>query len=125
MGFHKMQKKLEALLAKYKGKSYKLLEILYTIQKKDGFLSVESMKKIANFLNISYAHVYCVATFYPQIELTLKGKYHIEVCNGTACHVRGAQEVLNALEKKLGCKPGMCTKDKKYHLLLLCQTLPK
>ena len=67
-------------------------------------------------LDIPLSEVYGVASFYAQFSMNPKGKYQISVCLGTACYVKGAAAVLNAVEQKLGIVPGAITPDGKFSL---------
>jgi NADH-quinone oxidoreductase subunit E len=74
------------------------------------------MKRIARFLNIGESAVYGVVTFYAQFYLTPQGRHKIKVCQGTACHVRGSDKIIAALEEKLGIRTGETTPDRKFSL---------
>ena len=71
---------------------------------------------IAEGMNVPLEKVYGVATFYAQFSLSPKGKYNISVCLGTACYVKGAQQLIDKLEECLGIAEGECTEDGKYSL---------
>ena len=107
---------LKAILSPYKGKEEELIPILQAVQNKLGYLSNESLLKVAEFTGVPESKVYGVATFYAQFKFVPMGKNHISVCMGTACHVRGASNILEDLKHKLGIKEGECTKDRKYSL---------
>lgn len=79
-----------------------LIPILQKIQAEYRYLPREALNCVAEELGLSPAMVYGVATFYAQFSLEPKGKWVIRVCDGTACHVRGAQRNLDALRKRLG-----------------------
>ena len=72
------------------------------------------MKATADFLNIPESSVYGLITFYSQFYLTKPGKHKIRVCEGTACHVRGSQTVVDALGDRLKVKPGETTEDHQF-----------
>ena len=71
---------------------------------------------IAEGLDIPLSEVYGVASFYAQFSMNPKGRYQISVCLGTACYVKGAADILAAVEKKLGIRPGSITPDGKFSL---------
>lgn len=71
---------------------------------------------MAEGLGIPLSEVYGVASFYAQFTMNPKGKYQISVCLGTACYVKGAAAILNAVEQKLGIVPGSITPDGKFSL---------
>ena len=88
-----------------------LMHILQEAQGIYGFLPISVQKTIAEGLGISLSEVYGVATFYSQFSLKPKGKHRVSVCLGTACYVKGADKVLEAIEQELGIKCGECTED--------------
>lgn len=88
-----------------------LIPILQEIQDCEGFLSPEALRKTAIFLKVPASRIYGVATFYNQFRFEPKGKYHVQVCRGTACHVLGSATVLQELEKHLKVKAGQTTRD--------------
>mgnify|MGYP003571399910 CR=1 FL=1 len=81
-----------------------------------GYLPIEVQKIIAEELNVSLEKLYGVTTFYAQFALNPKGKYHVSVCMGTACYVKGAQAVLDKFSELLGIPVGGCTADRKWSL---------
>ncbi len=88
-----------------------LMHILQEAQGIYGFLPIGVQKTIAEGLGISLSEVYGVVTFYSQFSLKPKGKHRISMCLGTACYVKGADKVLEAIEKEIGIKCGECTED--------------
>lgn len=93
-----------------------LIPILQNIQEKLGFLSEQAVIEVSKHLNIPASKIFGVATFYNQFRFTQPGKYHIQVCRGTACHVLGSATVLEEVEKQLKIKSGQTTKDKLFSL---------
>ena len=75
------------------------------------YLPIEVQQMIADGMGISLSEVYGVATFYSQFSLVPKGEHIISVCLGTACYVKGADKILEAIEEELGIKSGECTDD--------------
>ena len=88
-----------------------LIPILQKVQEKDGFLSRSAVEEVGQHLNIPVSKIFGVATFYNQFKFVAPGKYHIQVCRGTACHVLGSATVLEELEKTLEVKSGQTTRD--------------
>jgi NADH-quinone oxidoreductase subunit E len=86
------------------------------MQEELGFLSEDGMRQIARYTRVPESGVYAVATFYAQFRFTPIGKMHVMVCRGTACHVRGATRILEAIENQLGIKEGETTEDLEYSL---------
>ena len=93
-----------------------LIPVLQDIQDAEGFLSEESIIEVGKHLNLPTSKIYGVATFYNQFRFQATGKYHIQVCRGTACHVLGSASVLEELEKTLKIKAGDTTKDAMFSL---------
>jgi NADH-quinone oxidoreductase E subunit len=93
-----------------------LIPILQAVQEAQGYLSEIAVVRISRHLGIPASKVYGVATFYNQFRFQPKGKYHILVCRGTACHVKGSGKVLDAVVKHLKIEPGKTTRDKMFSL---------
>lgn len=108
--------KLKACIAAHRETPGALMLVLHEAQHIYGYLPAEVQKEIADGLNIPLSEVYGVATFYSQFTLTPKGKHQISVCLGTACYVKGADKVLEAIEHELHIKCGGCTPDKKFSI---------
>ena len=105
------------ILAPYKAEPKgALIPVLQKAQALYGYLPKSVLEVIAKELNLPVAEVYGVVTFYAQFHLTPRGKNIIRACQGTACHVRGASGVLDAIKSHLGVKPGETTKDLKFTL---------
>lgn len=111
-----MQKDLKEITSHYKGKKSDIIPILQDIQSKYGYLPEEMMQGVSNFARVSKSEVFGVATFYSQFRFTPKGKNHIQVCKGTACHVSGADKILEGIERQIGIKEGEVTSDMEYSL---------
>ncbi len=107
---------MDDILSQYSGGSDELIPILQEAQEKFGYLPEEVMQGIAKFLRLSASAVYGVATFYAQFKFTPTGKRTVKVCRGTACHVRGTDQILGEVEKRLCIKPGETTDDLEYSL---------
>lgn len=93
-----------------------LIPILQAVQEEQGYLSEAAVVRIGRHLGIPASKVYGVATFYNQFRFQPKGRYHILVCRGTACHVKGSAKVLEAVTKHLRIEPGRTTRDKMFSL---------
>ena len=111
LGTPEQQAKLHEVIAESKSTPGCLMHILQEAQAIYGYLPMSVQKVIAEELGISLSEVYGVVTFYSQFSLTPKGKNRISVCLGTACYVKGADKVLEEVEKELGIKCGECTED--------------
>lgn len=93
-----------------------LIPLLQEVQEAEGYLSRVRVEEIGKLLKLSTGKIYGVATFYNQFRFQPKGRYHIQVCRGTACHVKGSAAVLAALEQELKIKAGET--DRKGHFSL-------
>jgi NADH-quinone oxidoreductase E subunit len=93
-----------------------LIPILQEVQESQGYLSREAVTRISKHLNLPATKIYGVATFYNQFRFQPKGKYHITVCRGTACHVKGSSRVLEMAQKLLKLKPGQTSRDRLFSL---------
>jgi NADH:ubiquinone oxidoreductase subunit E/NAD-dependent dihydropyrimidine dehydrogenase PreA subunit len=93
-----------------------LVTVLQDINIEFGYIPPPSLKYVSRKLNVPLADVYHVATFYTAFSLTPRGEHTIKICMGTACHVRGASRVLNALQERLGIEAGDTTDDMKFTL---------
>ena len=111
-----MEERLGAILSRYEGRGHELIPILQQVQREFGYLHEEAMLGIARFVRVPESRVYAIATFYAQFRFTPIGRKHVMVCRGTACHVRGAPRILQAVEKQLGIKEGETTDDLEYSL---------
>jgi len=111
-----MDKSLEEILCSYKGEKSDLIPILQDIQSNLGYLSEDAMKEVSQFIGISESEIYGVASFYSQFRFTPRGRKHVMVCKGTACHVSGANQIIEGIERHLGIKEGEVTLDLEYSL---------
>ena len=109
-------KKIDAIVAKYCEKPGALIPVLEEVQEITGYLPGSVQRRVAAGLKIPLSQVYGVVTFYSYFTMAPRGKYQIRVCLGTACHVRGGQAIMDALEKKLGICSGDCDRERKFSL---------
>ena len=105
--FQKVCKIIEA----HQSDPSKLIPILHAVQREYRYLPEEILTYIAMSLRIPPAKVYGVASFYAHFALEPKGKYVIHLCDGTACHVKGSMNILEAMQKKLSLSAGKVTTD--------------
>lgn len=89
----------------------KLIPILQEVQEADGYLEREAVVLIGRHLKVPTSHIYGVATFYNQFRFEPIGRFHIQICRGTACHVKGSAKLLETLRRELGVEPGKTTRD--------------
>jgi len=93
-----------------------LIPVLQQSQAHYGYLPEPVLERVARRLGLPVSTVYGVVTFYSQFHLTPRGRHTIRSCQGTACHVRGAKKVLEALQRGVGIKPGETTRDLRFTL---------
>jgi NADP-reducing hydrogenase subunit HndA len=100
-------------------KEGELINVLHGVQEKLGYLPAEVQELIAQELNMSVAKVYGVVTFYSFFTMIPKGLYPVSICMGTACYVRGAEQVLSEFKRQLKVEVGQTTPDGKFSLSCL------
>jgi len=111
-----IQEKVAAIIDKYDSDPEALIMILQDIQDSFRYLPEEALRYISERMDIPLTQLYAVATFYKAFSLTPQGEHTIHVCCGTACHVKGADRIVDRLERELHIKEGGTTLDKKYTL---------
>ncbi len=112
----KTDPRIKLITAKIKKENYKpdaLIEILHTAQNAYGYLPMNVLKFITKALHLPPSRVYSTVTFYHFFSLKSKGEHTCLVCTGTACYVKGAQLILNEIEKQFSLKPGQVSADNK------------
>ncbi len=107
---------INGILDKWKRDPDYLIEILQDVQETRRYLPKDAMRFVADELEVPLARVYQIATFYKAFSLEPRGRHEIQVCTGTACHVRGAARVVEALERELSVNAGKTTADGEYTL---------
>jgi len=109
-------KELEKYISSFEDKKGSLIIILHKAQEIFGYIPEEVQEFVAEKINMPIAKVYGVVSFYNFFSMKPKGKYQISVCTGTACYVRGADKVLEAIKKELNIEVGEVTKDGVFSL---------
>jgi len=94
-----------------------LIEALHTVQEAFGYLDVQALRYVAMSLRVPLSRAFGVATFYHFFTLKPAGEHTCVICMGTACYIKGAPQLLDAVRKDLGIAPGETTPDKKVSLL--------
>jgi NADH-quinone oxidoreductase subunit E len=122
-------KEFEEIATHYPDRRATLLPALWIAQREFGWISEETMEYVAGLVGVPYARVYEVVTFYTMYQRKKPGKYHLQVCQTLSCHLRGADEIKQYIEQKLGLEPGACTPDgmfsyQKVECLGSCHTAP-
>jgi NADH-quinone oxidoreductase subunit E len=110
--------KREEILRIYERKLENLLSILHDIQDKnpEHYLTEEDLKKVADYLNVTFSFVYSVASFYTMYSFEPRGKYVVRVCKSPPCHLMGSSSIAQELKKVLGINFGETTKDRLFTL---------
>jgi NADH-quinone oxidoreductase subunit E len=109
-----MEEKVREIVQGYGGDRSYLVPIMQDVQKELGYLSREALTAISANLGVPVSRVYEVATFYKAFSLKPKGRHHISLCMGTACHVRGAELIAGNVTDLLKIKDGETTDDLEY-----------
>ncbi|MBR0418537.1 MAG: NAD(P)H-dependent oxidoreductase subunit E [Erysipelotrichaceae bacterium] len=104
-------KQITEICDRYKDEETPLMMILSDIQKEYGYIPLEVQELVSEKTGISVAEIYGVVTFYSFFSLKPKGKYVVGCCLGTACYVKGAQQVIDKFSELLGIKPGETSED--------------
>ena len=102
---------IKSICARYKDEPSPLMLVLSDVQKEYGYIPLEVQEVISQELNVPVSDIYGVVTFYSFFSLTPKGRHVIGVCIGTACYVKGGQNVLDKFGELLKIKPGQTTED--------------
>jgi NADH-quinone oxidoreductase E subunit len=113
----KFYSEMDKLVPRYPSRVALLLPALHQAQEETGWLPPEVLEEIGAYIGIHAAQVREVASFYTMYNLNPVGKYHIKVCTNVACCLRGADELVEHVEKKLNIKCGETTRDKKFTLM--------
>ncbi len=108
---------LDGVLQRYPNASRDaLIPILQEVQQEQGYLSRDAVVQIGRHLRLPASKIYGVATFYNQFRFQPQGRNHVQVCRGTACHVKGSAAILDAVKRELKVEPGQTTRDGEFSL---------
>ncbi|MBN1862795.1 MAG: NADH-quinone oxidoreductase subunit NuoE [Dehalococcoidales bacterium] len=107
---------VDSILKRYQRDPGMLVAILQDVQAEQNYLPREALERVGEGLGVPLSQVYSVATFFKALSLKPRGRHLINVCLGTACHVRGAVKVLEAIERELAIKSGETTEDLAFTL---------
>jgi len=123
------EQQVDRIVAKYPQPSGALLPVLWEVQKSKGWIDDEAERWVAERLGLTPAHVHGTVTFYTMYKQKPTGKYHIQVCTTLSCMLRGSDELVEHLERKLNIKCGEVTPDGKFSLVRVeclgsCGTAP-
>lgn len=109
-------RKVEEIKRRYPQQMAAVLPVLWLAQEQFGWISEEVMHYVAELLDVPFSHILGVVTFYTMYNKKPVGKYHIQVCANVSCMLRGSDNLVEHLEKKLGIKIGETTTDKMFTL---------
>ncbi len=115
-GTKEQEQQLLSVIEKYKGVAGSMMPILQEAQGIYGYLPIEVQKIIADNTGVSLEEIYGIVSFYSQFALNPKGEVAIAVCLGTACYVKGAQDLIDRITLRLGIRDGDTTPDGKWSL---------
>jgi NADH-quinone oxidoreductase subunit E len=107
---------IDTIIERYEARESAILAILQDIQAKEKYLPKEVLEQVGQRLHIPINKIYRIATFYRAFSLTPRGRHEVIVCLGTACHVRGAQRIVDQIGIELGIRRGETTKDRNFTL---------
>ncbi len=116
MAVKKQKELVKQVLQKHQHDKSLLVDVLQDIQAEIGYLPKEVLEETSRGLGVPVSRVYSVATFFKAFSLKPRGRHLINVCMGTACHVRGSDKVLDEIEKELKIRAGETTPDLKFTL---------
>ena len=113
----KRWKIVDATMRRHGSAGHALIESLHTVQECFGYLDEQALRYVASGLQVPLSKVYGVATFYHFFQMKPAGQHTCVVCMGTACYIKGAPQLLGAMEEKYSVKPGETTEDGKLSVL--------
>jgi len=108
--------RIDEIIDRYEGEEGALLQLLLDIQSELNWLPREAIEQISKRFQVPVSQVYRIASFYKAMSLAPRGKHTVNVCLGTACHVRGGQRIMDKAEDSLEIRAGETTKDMKFTL---------
>jgi NADH-quinone oxidoreductase subunit E len=109
--------KVEQILDEHQGKAGSLIRVLMEIQSEIHWLPREVLMRISEKLEVPFRLVFQIATFYKTFRLEPPGRHEVHVCNGTSCHIRGSQRILDKVQDVLGTRPGETDSQSRFTLV--------
>jgi len=121
--------RLKELLAACRSEKLGLIQVLQRVQEEFGYISKDMMEIISKRMHVPRSRVFGVATFYSQFRLMARGRHLVQVCDGTACHIKGSEEIMSLFEQEYGMRPGSASEDLSFtyevvHCLGSCSLAP-
>lgn len=111
-----LAEEMECIIRAYPGEKRYILAMMQDLQKQCNYLPREALEQIARHVEIPFAKVYAMATFYKAFSLVPRGQYHIKLCDGTACHIKSSAVLIDQIYNTLGIKTGETTEDGLFSL---------
>jgi NADH-quinone oxidoreductase subunit E len=108
--------KIDEIIDKYQEEASSLIQVLLEIQRENHWLSNQALEKVSTRLGVPLSQIRHIATFYKAFSLIPRGRHEVQICLGTACHVRGGPRILDRVEEFLGIQAGQTTADMKFTL---------
>ena len=108
--------RIDRIIDKHGSEASSLIQVLLEIQKENHWLPKEALDRVGERLQVPMSRIQHIATFYKAFSLVPKGRHEVHVCMGTACHVRGANRILDTLKERTGIMPGETDLDLKFSL---------
>jgi len=107
---------IDAIIKQYGKKESLILSILQDIQAKEKYLPKDTLEQVSQKMQMPLTKIFRIATFYNALSIKPRGRHKVDVCLGTACHVRGGNKIMDKLKRDLGIGVGETTKDKRFTL---------
>lgn len=107
-------KKVDEIISRYDKSEESLLAIMQDFQREFHYVPEEGMKRLSDCLYVPESRIYAMGTFYKALSLEPKGKYTVKVCMGTACHLKGSNQIMEVIDRELGLTTSHTTEDKKF-----------
>ena len=108
--------RIDQIIDRHQGDPSSLIQVLLEVQKENHWLPKESLMKISEKLQVPLSRTLHIASFYKAFSFVPNGRHEVHICMGTACHVRGADRVLETVQDQTGIKPGETDLDLKFSL---------
>ena len=106
--------RIDQIIDKHHAEASSLIQVLLEIQRENHWLPKEALARVGQRLDVPLRRIQHIATFYKAFSLSPKGRHRVHICMGTACHIRGAGQLVEELERQLGVGPDETTEDFKF-----------
>ncbi len=109
-------KRIDQIIDKHQGEASSLIQVLLEIQSENHWLPKEVLERVSKKLHVPLSRTHHIVSFYKAFSFVPKGRHEVHICMGTACHVRGAERILDTVQEETGIKPGETDLDLKFSL---------